>query len=192
MSITAGDKIAKASAIRFVKSKNDTIGIQVLFNFEEEGVPARLAWTSWLTHGSLEFTMKTLTEVLEYNGDEETVKVAPGHPTEGMLANQDSINRTKEYKLVVEEEEYNGKYYPKIKFVNNLGGAQFAGCAPQVVKSHLNSIGFRAAFLSAKQGLPPKPKAETPRYANANLNAGAIPLEELEQQPMFEEEDLPY
>ena len=151
--ISAGQKIAKATAIRFVSSKAGSVGIEVGFQIGLEG---RLSWTGWLTEKALEQTMKTLVEVLEFNGDEATVVVPDGDMRQGMMANQDCINRVKDVQLVVENETYEGKTFAKIKWVNNVGGGQFAGCSPEIVKNQLSSIGFKAAFLSAKQGLPPK------------------------------------
>ncbi len=153
--ITAGNKIARAGAIRVVESKNKgTKSIEVMFAFDENGVPARLYWNGWLTPGALENTLKTLIEVLDYNGDETVVTVPAGDPREGMFANQDCINLRKDVQLVVEMESWEGKERPRIKWVNNISGGQFGGCSPEVVKSHFGAIGFKATYLSVKQGAP--------------------------------------
>lgn len=149
--ITAGEKIAKATGIRFIENKEKTnLAFQVSFDFKEGDKVQRLYWHGWTGPNSQPHTIKTLNEVLEWNGDDTTMSVLPGDPKEGMLANQDCINRSKEVSIVVEIETYDGKQYPKIKWVNNVGGGQFAGVSPQVIQERLGASGFKAAFMLAK------------------------------------------
>lgn len=146
--IVAGDKIAKPLALRFVKSpKTGTPGIEVSFEFEEPSVGSieRLNWVGWLTKAAIGHTMKTLVEVLEYNGSKTT-------DANGVLTDPKVINFNKEVKLVIELEANpeDQKMHPKIKWVNNLGGSAYVGLTPESVKSDLASLGFDAAFQEAK------------------------------------------
>lgn len=162
--IQPGTYVAKATAIRFVKPKN-TLGLEVRFQFKnQDGGNASLNWVGWCSDGALKNTMRTLVTVLEYDGDEEIVRVDEKDPNFGMLKNQDCINRKKDVQLVIEMETYDGKDYPKIKWVNEIGGGQFSGASPEVVKNDLNAVGFKAAFLAIKQG---KKTVPTPAEANA-------------------------
>lgn len=151
--IAPGTYIAKAQAIRFMKSKTDKLGIEVKFALRD--VEQYLYWTGWCTESALQNTLKTLVDVLEYDGDETVVSVPENDPRAGMLTNQDCINRKKEVNLVVEIETYEGKDRARIKWVNNVGGGQFGGCAPEVVKNELGTLGFRARYLAIKQGAAP-------------------------------------
>lgn len=154
--ITEGRKTAKALGIRRVISpEKGTHSYQVAFQFDEAGQPTKLFWNGWLTEGAVENTFKTLVQVLEFNGNEDVVSVPGGDINEGMLADQDCINRNKEVELVVENETYEGKTRARIKFVNNLGGGQFAGCSPEAVRSVNAQLNTRALFLSLKQQAQP-------------------------------------
>lgn len=175
--ITAGNKIARAKGIRFVKSQKGTMGLEVAFEFEENGAPARMNWTGWLTDTSIKNTLRTLVEVLDYSGDETVVDVPEGDARTGMLANQDAINRQKQVELVVEHEEYEGKQRARIKWVNNVGGGQFAGVAPQEVRSQLGAIGFKAHFLSAKQQAgQPRPKSSSAPANHTTTQQGQLSM----------------
>ena len=143
--ITSGDKKGKAVAARFIKYKSGTLGLEVAFEFEEPSVGSieRLNWVGWLSSNAMEFTMATLVDVLGFNGNDAVNE-------KGELSDPKAIDWNREVKLVVELEEYEGKSYPKIKFVNRLGGSQFASCEPQVLRVDLQSVGFKAAFLAAQ------------------------------------------
>lgn len=147
--ITPGDKTGKAVGMRVIESSKGSYAIEVEFEFVEmsTGSVERLARQFWLTEAALDRTMKDLVEVLGYNGSEAT-------DANGIFTDPNVINFEKEVKLVVEMEpnEDGSKVYPKIKWVNNIGGSQFAGVEVQKVQSKFKDIGFKAAFLSAKQG----------------------------------------
>lgn len=144
--IQAGDKIGVAVGARFVESKKGTMGMEVEFNFEEpsKGSMETLRWTGWLSENAIEKTMETLVDVLEFNGDDSVDE-------NSVLKNPTALNYNKKVKLVVELEDYNGKSYPKIKWVNNVSGSSFVGVEPTIVKSKLDNLGFKAKFLAAKQ-----------------------------------------
>lgn len=152
--IVAGDYVAKPVGVRFIKSpKTGTVGLETMFKFKVGANEERLSWVGWLTENALENSMKTYVEVLGFNGNEN-------HDANGVLTDPKAINYEQEVKLVIEMEQYEGKERAKIKWVNNLGGSGFVACEPETVKNHLGAIGFKAAFLSAKQAMG-QPKAPT-------------------------------
>lgn len=154
--IIAGEKLARAKAARFIKSSKGTPGIEIRFDFEENGQPESLNWVGWLSPNAIENTMDTLVHVLDFNGNDNT-------DANGVLSDPSALNYQKQVKLVVEMETYEKdgqqKTAPRIKWVNNVGGSAFGACQPEEVKAVLQSVGFKAAFLAAKQGNnKPKPK----------------------------------
>lgn len=174
--IQAGTKTAKAIAARFIESKGGKPGIEVAFKFQEGENFEQLNWVGWLTEKAMEYTMDTLTNVLDSDGND----AVDGN---GVFTSPTFINTKKEVSLVVEMEagvnadgtekvnEQTGEviYYPRIKWVNNLGGSAYSGCTPDVVKQQLAATGFRAAFLHARKasGKPvtEKQPANIPNHA---------------------------
>jgi hypothetical protein len=166
MSITAGDKIGKPLAARFIKSSKGTPGIEVSFAFEEsDGSPQRLNRQFWLSEAAINYSMDTLVNVLGYSGSEAT-------DANGVMTDPKAMNFGKEVKLVVELEAYQGedgttRESAKIKWVNSIGGSNYTGLTAETVKNDLGAVNFRAAFLAAKQG---KPAAEP------SFDSGEIPF----------------
>ena len=111
-----------------------------------------------------------LANVLGCNGSE----VVDGN---GNYTDPKFLDYKREVKLVVEGEEYEGKIYPKIKWVNALGGSAFAGCSPEIVKNELGAIGFKAAFLAAKQATAQSGPQPGPAVVNHAPGAGKKPLQ---------------
>lgn len=180
--VTEGYKnSAKALGIRIAKSPDKgTLLIEVPFKFQEDGKDTILYWQGWLTENAIGNTMKTLVEIMDYNGEEETVDVPEGHADEGKFKNQNAINLQKEYSLKVVHEEYKEKTRARIAFVNNVGGG-FQGVSPVAVKSALGALGWKAEFLAAKQaaGKPAAPKEEQKQQ-------GADPFNESNDRPAWD------
>lgn len=157
--ITAGQKKAKPVAARFIESKGGTTGLEIGFEFIEPSTdtPERLNWVGWLSANAMENTMATLVNVLGYNGNDEVDE-------HGVLSDPKALAYDREVILVVEPEEYDGKTYMRVKWVNSLSGSAFQGVEKTVIKSKLDQMGFRAAFLAAKQktGKPAAIKASEP------------------------------
>lgn len=182
--VEAGYKVATATQSRIIKTKDGALGFEVTFKFMENNFEQKLKWVGWLKSkdgntGALERTMKTLIEVLEFNGDEQVEDVPEDDMRYGFLKNQDCINRTKQVQLDVGHEMYDGKEYARIKWVNNIGGGQFSGCSPEVVKNELTAIGFKAAFMAKKAGMPSQKSDEAKAFESAST-------------PKFSKEDLPF
>ena len=153
--ISAGNKIAKATGIRLITTKEGAVAFEVAFKFDENGVPQTLTWQGWLKNKSggtdaMERTMSTLQDRLDYDFSQDTVKVPKGDPREGMLANQGAINRNKEVQIVVEYEEYEGKQRPRIRWINEVGGGQFAGISAEQSNNVFDAIGFKAMAEALK------------------------------------------
>jgi hypothetical protein len=165
--ITEGDYVAKPVAARFVEAKTGTIGIEVAFNFLVGEQKERLYWIGWLGSKRSEKddmtntdrTMKVLVDVLGFNGDDSVDE-------NGVLTSKEALAWENDVKIVVgmEANPETGIEYPRIKFVNRLGGSGFGGLAGTSVKAELGALGFKAAFLSAKQssGAPAPKKAAEP------------------------------
>lgn len=153
----SGTYKAKAKKARIIKSGNKgTLGIEVVF--ETEDPISDISYVGWLSERAIEYTMKTLTGVMESDGKEEVDQ-------DGNFVSPTFINYDKTYNLVVEMEEGKDKdgnvkidklglpkMYPVLKWVNEVGGSNYAGLEPEVAKTALKSVGFKAAFLAAKAG----------------------------------------
>lgn len=167
--ITPGTKTAVNKGARFIKSKKGTLGLEVCFEFEEPttNTRERLNWVAWLSPDAINNSMETLYTVLGFNGSEQT-------DAGGVLTDPEAFDYKREVSLVIDMETNpeTGKEYPRIKWVNSLGGSAFAGVSPQTIKSDLAGVGFRAAFLSAQKnaGKPRAKKKEesTPEFAPIN------------------------
>lgn len=179
--ITAGVKSAKVVAARFIESKSGKPAIEICFSFVEKSTETeeKLFWQGWLSEAAIDHTMKTLVEVLEYNGSLEV-------DDEGVLTDKKAFT-DKEVSITVElearrdeegqeklDEEGNTIVDPRIKWVNKAGGSAYSGMDVKKVQSSLKAIGFKAAFQSAKK------KAGTPAAAPKNEN---------EKQPSMDEND---
>jgi hypothetical protein len=148
--ITEGDKVAKAKGARYIKSKTGTEGIEISFAFEEPstGATEHLTWVGWLSEKARARTMETLKEVLGCNGNFKARDAG------GVFTDKAFLAFEKECKLVVEFEDYTNeqsgetKAYPKIKWVNSLGGSSYAGVAAQETGDGLNAL--TADFLSSR------------------------------------------
>jgi len=161
--IKEGEKVARVVGARFIKAeKSGSAALEVFFRFkEEDGSVQTLPWQGWLTpakdgkKGALENTMKTLIEVLDFNGDDSIVQVPEGDPKQGALANPKALNMEKDVYISVAPETYEGKTFMRVRWVNKESrgsGSGFTGIAPEVIKNDLNAIGFKAMFHSIKNG----------------------------------------
>jgi hypothetical protein len=146
INVKPGKKLARPTAARFIKSQAGTLGMEIAFSFMEPstGVTESMNWVAWLSEKAMERSMDTLTNTLGFNGNDSC-------NAEGILTDPQALAFNVDVELVVEDEEYKGKYYPKIKWVNRVGGNSFADATPESIKSELSAIGFQGAFLAAKQ-----------------------------------------
>lgn len=187
--ITRGMKTGKPVKAKLGRTaKKGTLFIKVLFEFMEPatGTIEMLDWTGWLTKpdhsqgkkGALENTLKTLHDVLGFNGNTDC------EPMTGLLTDPNALDWNREVSLDVawETNPENGKSYPKIQWVNPIGGGQFMNCTPEEMKTDLDALGFSAMYLAVKQ------------QSKSNLPPPVSPLQQ-EQPEQFGfpmEEDLPF
>ena len=183
--ITAGTKIGKIAAARFVESKTGTMGIELSFRFEEGQSFETLNWVGWLSEKAIKYTMDTLVNVLGYNGSKEV-------NGEGVLTDKNAFDFDREVKLVVEleprvnaegiqqlDKEMNPIIDPRIKYVNSLSGSGFAAVQPQVVKQKLANIGFDGVLLATMKASGkemPKQKTELKNHAPPAMKKEEIPF----------------
>ena len=150
------------------------MGIEIAFQFDQDGSQERLNWIGWLSSAALDNTMKTLVDVLGYNGNDSI-------NDDGVLSDPIAFKWDQLVTVVIEHETNpnNGKSYPKIKWVNSIGGSGFAHCNVETIKNDLNAVGFKAAFLAAKQGSTAKqqsaPAVKDPFNEGAGVN-GKLPF----------------
>lgn len=172
--ITAGNKTARMVAARVIKSEQGTTGIEVAFKFKEGESEEQLNWVGWLSPKALSNTMKTLTDVLGFNGDDQVSEKTGQFKAE-------AFDLTREVQLVVEMETYDGKTNPRVKWVNKPGaGSGFKSLSGQSAQVELAAVGFKAAFYQAKAELSAAgaPQAAVPAAA-PKAPVGHIPEEEV-------------
>lgn len=181
--ITAGRKIAKPTAARFIKAQTGTLGLEIAFSFREKDAQTgaetyeRINWVAWMSEKAMERSMKTLVETLGFNGDDSV-------DANGLLVNPQALAYGKDVELVVEMElnPNDNKSYPRVKWVNEVGGGSaFGSLAPESIKSDLGAIGFKAKFLAAQAAA----KAAKPNAANgAAPAAGPVPSHAADGRPL--------
>ena len=199
--ITAGTKSpAKIKKGRFIQSKGGTTAIEIAIEFDEpsSGTKEILTWQGWLSEKAMPYTMEALVKTMGYNGSTEI-------DDQGVLTDPNAFDVTKELSIVVKleptmdengqqkyDDKGNAKFYPKIEYINKVGGSAYAGLKPQELKSALAVSGFKAAFLNAKQS------AGTPVVKAAPTNASApvvnmAPMPTSKDSPAFDSgEPLPW
>ena len=167
--IMSGDKVAKPVAARMIKTEKGKVGIEVAFNFEEPATGQRetLPWVGWMTTDKVkQLTRDVLMDVLGCNGNFDQVN------EKGEFKDPNFLDYEKEVKLVVEREEQKDesgnpkvdergevKTYPKIQWVNSLGGSNYAGCSVQEMQSELSWL--KTEFLARR----PQPQNMAPKSA---------------------------
>ena len=136
---------AITSTAKLIRSKNkNTPGIEVVIDMGPQGT---MTWTGWITGGATEFTIRSM-RAMGWQGDD--------------LADLSTLG-TKECEVVVVEEEYKGNYYPKIAFINELGGRGNASSQEMTdAERRAFAAEMRGTVLAANGG---KPSSKTQRTA---------------------------
>jgi hypothetical protein len=128
---------AKASAPILIESGKGTPGISVEIAFLDPALAgASLTWTGWLSDGAFDRTVESL-RILGWAGAE--------------LDNVSGLDAN-EVEVVVKAEEYDGNWYPRIQFINRLGGALGAPMAPDKAKKFAAAMRARIQALDAAKG----------------------------------------
>lgn len=157
--IPNGTYKAKALNYGITKSKagdaQATINFRLLVNPETQET-ADIMWDGYLkSPKSFEITLDALL-ILGYTEN-----------TLDLFAEGKGLKEGKYVSVVVEEEEYNGRVKPKIKFINEEGSSftkDFLAKNDAVVK--LNGLNLSAAMLERKQKMGLAPTTEVDRGQN--------------------------
>lgn len=179
--IVAGvKKGAKITGARYIKASTGTLGVEIAFQFLENNELESLRWVGWCSQKAMPRTMKTLVDVMDFNGDDRM------GPDSSMVAG--AVNTQKEYELVTDWEEYEDaetgekKKRLRVQWVNLPGGGSaFASLTPQESQGAFAASGFKAAFFAQKSQNPGMPLASSPKASapTAQRASGPIPDSEL-------------
>lgn len=104
----------------------------------------KIFWHGYLSAGAINNTLKALLVMGCTSPDLEPLK---NGPESGLLDMDTPVS------ITVEEEEYQGKITPKVKWVNALGGSKFRKDVTPQVASALSGAAGAMAALMAKQGV---------------------------------------
>ena len=146
MDIPNGKYRAKAKAWLLTEiGERSTPAVSVEFSFlAPEYASEGIAWDGWLTENAYARTVESLRHC-GWEGDDVT-------DLQGLDAN--------EVELVVEAEEYEGKTYPRVKWVNRLGGiATKPPMSADRTKAFAAEMRAKIRALDAAGGRKPAPKA---------------------------------
>lgn len=161
MAIETGKHLAKIVDCGIKKSKAGNNMAFLAFELSETG--QRITWNGSLKEGKAqEITLKTLLSC-GFNGDWEAFASAPA--MNFIFANPD-----KEFELVVVEEEWSGKVFPKIQYINDPDNP-YQGASSKVEKAEaveiVKSMNLKAATIRMKQEMQAgAPKPQTKKAAN--------------------------
>jgi hypothetical protein len=116
MSLKSGKHTAIVTAPAngwFCESSKGTAGLRIPLEIISGPCQGELCeYVGWLSHAALPGTVKTLVEAFGWDRNLDALgKLLDSGPFVG-----------KECEITVEDEEYNGKMYPKIKWLNRVGG----------------------------------------------------------------------
>jgi hypothetical protein len=157
--INAGTYIGKLKnyGIKMTGAGKPQIACQ--FQIIEDETVHNITWFGSFNEGKAqEMTIKTLMTVFELMCEPSEIEAMLDRiASQG--SESDLLNTDKDYQLVIEHSEYNGKTQAKVKWVNNVGtGQKFEQLAAGMFKG-LNLAGTVAAFKAENPGLA-KPKKE--------------------------------
>ncbi len=136
-------------------SKSGTIGITFRFRSDDGEIDC----TRWVTDRTRQYVLRDL-ETLGFTA--EMLEDA---------ANLDRIGEItfgNECEIVVEDEEYNGNWVPKVKWINALNGG---GRANPDTTAKIQSILLGRAVSAA-----PKPAAQSKEHSKSEIDSSDIPF----------------
>lgn len=163
--IPKGNYVGRAHGYKFGESDKGSEFIAVEFSIEEgEHKGARLSWRGFFTDKTAQRTIEAL-RYCGWAGDD--------------LTNLDGLG-TNLVQLVIEPEEYEGKTYARIKWVNRLG---------VVIKNEMDAP-KRAAFAARMKGLALSVDKSMAKGAPAP--AMPPPSSAGDDDPGFGDDDIPF
>lgn len=141
----------------FCESSTGTAGLRLPLEITSGECKGTLCeYVGWLSHAALPRTVKTLVEVFGWDRNLDALgKLLDSGPFVG-----------KECEITVEDEEYNGKTYPKIKWLNRAGGGARMlakdGIAALVKKlsAEVLAVQLEDDAPKAAPKMPPRPPAD--------------------------------
>lgn len=125
------------------------------FQIIEDEQVYNLTWYGSFTEKATDNTIKTLCGVMDLFAEPSEVEAAMDRIAEEGV-DSGLLNMDKEYSLVVEHDEYNGKTNAKIRWVNNVGSGQTFEKLAKGMFSGMNLGGAVAAFKAANPSLAKK------------------------------------
>ena len=103
---------ARQGTARLIESqKKQTPGVEVTIDLVNAG---EMTWTGYLSGGAVNLTVKAM-RAMGWQGED---------------LNDLSTIGSCDFEVVVEDEEYRGRYYPKIKYVNEIGRGEAKQAPP--------------------------------------------------------------
>lgn len=171
--IPVGTHVVKVVSTAIGRTSTGKEQIAVTF---EDGEGNRSTWYGYFTDRALERTMETLTDVLGWDAAADDHRIDALHNSDTLVG--------REAEVVVEEEEYQGRFTEKIKWVNAVGG----GAALKEQMSPEEASGFAANLrkkLLSKGGGASKPKPA----AKPRAKATAPPADDYETPS---DDDIPF
>ncbi len=176
MSLKSGKhncRVAAPSNGWFCESKTGTPGLRLPLEVTSgECKGTQVEYIAWLSHAALDRSVKTLADVFGWDGNLAALsQLVDSGPFVG-----------RECEITVEDEEYNGKMYPKIKWLNKAGGGNSAkplakdAVAEMVAK--LNATAMKLAAEPKDDATKPAPKSvpKPPKDADLDVDPDSIPF----------------
>lgn len=114
---------------------------KVMFSTDE----GPIEWAGYLSEAAAQRTVDTMRDVLGWNGD-DSLEV---NGDKGICLKNSNFNATRDYELVIEEEEYKGKKYCRVKWIN-LPGTNRCKLPVEEVRCEIAKLGLKALYLASK------------------------------------------
>jgi len=180
-----------AVTAELIESKEKkTPGVEILFRASDEDGGGEIRHTLWLTGGALPYSVKSL-RATGWQGDD--------------LSELSSVG-AKLCQLVIEGEEYNGRVYPRVKYINpneSVGGGgagqekmsdaakrQFAAKMKGLVIAASGGVASKAAPPArASGGAPVAPRGPAVAQQRAQFDR---PPNDVPEPPADLDEDIPF
>jgi hypothetical protein len=117
----------------------------VNFEFEYEGNPTRLRWYGSLKETQRERTIDTLILCGLKSND---LKVLATGVQDGITP---ALDLTREFQIVVENQDNNGKTFTKIRYVNASGASKFKNVIPAEALTKIGALNLEGAIMARRQ-----------------------------------------
>lgn len=151
MEIKPGKYHAKVVDYGITSSKAGDPMMTVRFAWTDEGVEQQYNWIGSFKEGKAqEITVKTLI-VLGLKSTDKIPELADG-------PSSNALDLTKVVEISIENETYEGKTSPRIKWVNEIGIRN--AMAKDDFKSKIQSLGVKGTFTALFSGQKVQPKSE--------------------------------